>query len=65
MRQPRAPLLMLLPLLLAATASASGPGDDDDFVWPKDDLVLPLDLVNFDRLVGNGSAWVVEFYAPW
>jgi hypothetical protein len=65
MRQPRAPLLLLLPLLLAATASASGPGDDDDFVWPKDDLVLPLDLVNFDRLVGNGSAWVVEFYAPW
>ena len=49
--------------LLGAVAGSADP--NDAFVWPADDLVQPLDLKNFDRLVGNGSAWVVEFYAPW
>lgn len=44
---------------------ASSDVDADEFVWPPDDLVMPLDLTSFDALVGNGSAWVVEFYAPW
>ena len=53
-------------LLIAGCCCASPSADDEDeFVWPADDLVIPLNLVNFDALVGNGSVWVVEFYAPW
>jgi hypothetical protein len=45
--------------------SASADEDEDTFVWPADDLVMPLTLSSFDRHVGNGSTWMVEFYAPW
>ena len=50
--------------IAVASPDATG-GDIDEFVWPPDDLVMPLDLKNFDALVGNGSVWLVEFYAPW
>jgi hypothetical protein len=49
----------------AMASPATAGGDGDEFVWPPDDLVMPLDLKNFDALVGNGSIWLVEFYAPW
>ena len=57
--------LLACSCLLPSGCLASSDADDDEFVWPPDDLVMPLDLTNFDALVGNGSAWVVEFYAPW
>ena len=58
-------LLLYLLAIDCTRTTASGAEDGAEFVWPPDDLVLPLDLKNFDALVGNGSAWVVEFYAPW
>ena len=61
-------LLLAGAMLAAAAAAGAGSGEDegeDTFVWPADDLVMPLSLSNFDHNVGNGSAWMLEFYAPW
>lgn len=65
LRTRRLALLLAAASLLITQSVTSAAHDDDEFVWPPDDLVVPLDLKNFDSLVGNGSAWVVEFYAPW
>ena len=51
-----------------ATASGSNSDDeggsgssvDDD----KDDVVM-LTSIDFEKRIGDGSIWLVEFYAPW
>lgn len=34
-------------------------------VFTADPVVHELDISNFDATVGNGSTWLVKFYAPW
>ena len=57
-------MAMVLLFALSLTTACAG-ADEDSFVWPADDLVVPLSLGDFDQNVGNGSTWLLEFYAPW
>jgi protein disulfide-isomerase-like protein len=65
--RPAIVLAWSLCALLASVATASSdteqPRDDDGHIDGLASHVLTLS--NFDRHVGNGSHWLVMFYAPW
>ena len=52
-------LLAVLPLLAAVVHA----GVDDE--GNKVESIMELAPYDFDAQVGNGSAWLVEFHAPW
>ena len=54
-------LTSLLAVLLLSAAARAGVDDEGN----KVESIMELAPYDFDAQVGNGSAWLVEFHAPW